>query len=65
MSGLSLFLACDRLKVHSLFLELLGVDASTVETDLGEVQGSSLIAGWVGRESRIFVMLLIMHSSLL
>ena len=45
MSGLSLFLGCDRLKLHGLFLELLGVDASTVETDLGEVQGSSLIAG--------------------
>ena len=65
MSGLSLFLGRDMLIVHGLFLDLLGVDASTVETDLGELQGSSLIVGRVGRESRIFVILLVIHFSLL
>ena len=48
MSSLSLFLGRDMLIVHGLFLDLLGVDASTVETDLGELQGSSLIVGRVG-----------------
>ena len=53
-----LFLGRDMLNVHDLFLDLLGVDASTVETNLSELQGSSLIVGQVDRESRIFVMLL-------